>query len=470
MTRRAAVYVRISKDLAGSGLGVARQDDECRALADRLGWAVAGTYQDNDMSASTGRTRPAYARMLDDMTALRVDAVIAWHPDRLTRQPKELEHLIQLADEHGVVFSTCRAGELDLSTSSGRLVARLLGAVARHEAELKGERQAAQLRQRALAGLPSGGGSRPYGWADDRTRLDPGEAAVIRVCVDKVLAGETVGAVTDWLHTAGHRTVTGKPWHPTVVRRMLTAPRIAGIAQHRGTVVGAGQWEPVVDEPTWRRVRALLTHTGPARRNTGRVALLPGLIWCGRCGFELVTFQQSRPTGRTLRSYGCRTRYLPGRPGYRESCGGVTVQAEALEDDVAERVLARLTSAAGRRRLAQRESRLDRTAGVADEVAAAEETLADLGRDYGDGRIGRIEFLAARDRLAGRLDGLTRQLGTLAPAVPHGDPDRLAAWWAAATTSQRQTLLRQHVDRISIGPHRGRRSHYDPTRVTIRWR
>jgi DNA invertase Pin-like site-specific DNA recombinase len=61
--------------------------------------------------------------------------VLAWHTDRLHRSPKELETYIDLCEPRGVVTRTVRAGELDLATASGRMVARQLGAVARYESE-----------------------------------------------------------------------------------------------------------------------------------------------------------------------------------------------------------------------------------------------------------------------------------------------------------------------------------------------
>ncbi|HEX2291290.1 MAG TPA: recombinase family protein, partial [Pseudonocardiaceae bacterium] len=76
--RRAAIYCRISDDRKGAGLGVARQEADCRERAARLGWTVAGLYIDNDLSAYSGRVRPEYRRMLDDLRSDVVDAVIAW--------------------------------------------------------------------------------------------------------------------------------------------------------------------------------------------------------------------------------------------------------------------------------------------------------------------------------------------------------------------------------------------------------
>jgi site-specific DNA recombinase len=64
-----ALYCRISRDREGAGLGVERQEADCRALADRLGWEVAGICVDNDVSAYSGAPRPQYRAMLDAVRA-----------------------------------------------------------------------------------------------------------------------------------------------------------------------------------------------------------------------------------------------------------------------------------------------------------------------------------------------------------------------------------------------------------------
>src|SRR5262245_36423336 len=119
---RAAVYVRISDDREGQGLGVKRQADDCRKLAERLGWTVVKTYQDNDISAFSGKRRPEYRRLLDDIAAGAIDAVLAWHTDRLHRSPLELEEYIRVCEPRGVPTQTVTAGPVDLSTASGRAI------------------------------------------------------------------------------------------------------------------------------------------------------------------------------------------------------------------------------------------------------------------------------------------------------------------------------------------------------------
>ena len=87
---------------------------------------------DDDRSAYSAKPRPGYQRLLTALDAAAVDAVLAWHPNRLHRYPVELEDFIALIEAIGAKVMTCRAGEFDLSTPSGRTAARIVGAVARH--------------------------------------------------------------------------------------------------------------------------------------------------------------------------------------------------------------------------------------------------------------------------------------------------------------------------------------------------
>src|SRR5215213_11550929 len=139
---RAAVYLRQSRDHdkdeetgEKKGLAVARQRDGCLALCHAKGWDVV-EYVDNDVSAYTGKLRPEYERMLADVEAGNLDAVVCWDLDRLHRRPIELEHFMELADSRRLALATV-SGDVDLSTDNGRLYARIKGAVAKSESDRK---------------------------------------------------------------------------------------------------------------------------------------------------------------------------------------------------------------------------------------------------------------------------------------------------------------------------------------------
>lgn len=127
---KVAIYTRISDDKAGEGLGVARQEEDCRKKAATLGWTDLTVYSDNDISASKDKVRPAYKQMMQDMAEGKIDGLIVYDLDRLTRKPAELEEFIDLADRHKISLANV-SGDVDLTTPNGRMIARIKGAVAR---------------------------------------------------------------------------------------------------------------------------------------------------------------------------------------------------------------------------------------------------------------------------------------------------------------------------------------------------
>lgn len=252
--RAAAIYARISKDKTGAGLGVERQEADCRALAARLGWTVVEVFADNDLSAYSGKVRPRYRALLEAIRAGRVDAVLAWHTDRIHRSPVELEDYIRACnDGRDVPTHTVQAGPLDLSTPSGRMIARTLGAVARYESEHRGKRVRAARLAAARAGVPHCGGPRPFGYERDGVTVRESEAAAVRSAVESVLAGASLRSVARELNTVGlHTTMKDRRWGHGAVREVLLRPRNAGLREHNGEVIGPADWPAIVPEEQWR--------------------------------------------------------------------------------------------------------------------------------------------------------------------------------------------------------------------------
>lgn len=323
-TRRAAIYARISQDRDGTMLGVERQRADCERLVERNGWEVAGLYVDNDISAYSGRKRPEYERLLDDMNAGAIDAVVAWDPDRLHRSPKELETFIDAVEARGIAVETATAGSFDLSTPSGRAIARTLGAWARYESDHKAERIRRKHEELAERGEPIRGGWRAFGLSRDWTRLLPDEAALVREAVERILAGDSLrGIAADW-NQRGIVTTTGGRWQQQPLRRMLTSARLAGLREHNGHTV-TGTWPAIVDVKTLERLRAILT--APERRKgdpKARRYLLTGFLHCSVCERRLV----ARPRSDKVRRYICAK-----GPMY-EGCGRTYILAEPTEQIV----------------------------------------------------------------------------------------------------------------------------------------
>lgn len=192
---RAGVYARISSDREGEGLGVARQLEDSQRLAEARGWTVVERFVDQDVSAYTGRARPAYQQLCAAIEGREIDAVAIYRADRLHRQPRELERFIDLCQSVGLTNVASVSGDLDLTTHEGQLVARITGAVAKNESDVKSQRIRRQKEQAAEQGKIAGGGSRAYGWEADKKTIRPEEAEIVAECARRFLAGEAVIAI-----------------------------------------------------------------------------------------------------------------------------------------------------------------------------------------------------------------------------------------------------------------------------------
>ena len=236
------LYLRISKD-DGTSLAVDRQEAECRAKAQSLGLTITEVYTDQGRSASSKRVvRPEYDRMLADAREGRIGGVITWAHDRLTRQPEQLGDWLALAD--GGFKLVTVAGELDLSSDSGRLAARIFVAVAEGEVRRKGARQVSANRQRAEQGIPYAK-VRAFGYLRGGMELHPVEAPLVAEAVAGLIAGTASvhGTVNAW-NRQGILTTRGKAWNRTSLRRVLTSWRICGfLAYQDGAEVFEGEVE-----------------------------------------------------------------------------------------------------------------------------------------------------------------------------------------------------------------------------------
>lgn len=209
---RVAIYARISLDRSGERLGVTRQVEECRAHAEQRGWTVIEKpYVDNDISAKSGKPRVQFERLLADIASGDVDGLVSVHLDRVLRRVVDLERILNALDSQPtpVQVSFVNAGDLDLTTASGRLLARILASVASAESEQKGERVRSARRQEALSGRAHT--ALGYGYNLDRS-LNPYEVAVIKDVATRLLGGKSLYSIANSLNDDGVPTPGAATW------------------------------------------------------------------------------------------------------------------------------------------------------------------------------------------------------------------------------------------------------------------
>jgi DNA invertase Pin-like site-specific DNA recombinase len=421
---RASIYARISSDREGAGLGVQTQEHDCRELAEKFGWSIVAVHTDNDVSAYSGKPRPGYRALLDDIRAGRAQAVLAWHTDRLHRSVTELEEYASLCDTHGVTTHTVKAGEIDLATPSGRLVARQLGAVARYEVEHMVERQRRAKLRSATAGKWKGG-RRPFGYLSDGITVEPTEADAVRAAAAAILAGASLrGVARDW-NAQGLVTAGGGVVDANAVRRILLRPRNAGLMEHQGEIVGKAEWEAIIPEGEWRAVVRRISD--PARRTTpgpARKWLGSGLYRCGVCGSGLIATTVNR------------------RRGYRCRASHVTRTLDDLDNYVKAVISERLRQPDAADLLAK-QSTVD-VAPLELEAVTLRARLDELAGMFAEGTIDAQQLTEGTRTLHVALDGVRAAIadayrGTAVSGVAEA-PDPAAAWLDAPLDRQRAVL------------------------------
>lgn len=292
---RAAIYLRISKDAHEDGLAIERQRGDCEAIAQRSGWAVHRVYSDTMSASKKDTVRPEYERMREDFMAGEFDVLICWDLDRLTRQPRQLEDWVDLAQDKGLRILTAN-GEADLATDGGRMFARIKAAVARQEVERKSARQKARNVQDFALGKPRAGRGR-FGYLHGNIKADAATAPLVVWLFEHVAAGGALNEAKRYLTQA-----TGEPFSTSRIRLLIVNRAYEGMVQ-RGTwehkdgkkklvsqdwSEAAPEVDRLVSVELAERARAVLadptrrTGPGPEVRN-----LLSGIAKCGVCGSRM---------------------------------------------------------------------------------------------------------------------------------------------------------------------------------------
>jgi site-specific DNA recombinase len=296
----AAIYTRMSYVLDADQTKVADQERRCRELAAARGVTAGPVYTDNNRSAwKRDRKRPGWDAMLAGIEAGRITTIITYHGDRIIRQPRDLETLIELAESKGVRILSV-AGSRDLDSADDRFILRIEAAQACKASDDSSRRKKAQLDRWRREGRTSTGGrgGRPFGFATDgvtilpadrcivATRALESEADVIRETARRILAGQTsLTSLARGLTARGRLTPAGNPWTHDSLRKMLARPRYAGLMPDGES---RAAWQPVLEREDWERLRLVLDARGAANPSatSARRWLLPGIATCGipECG------------------------------------------------------------------------------------------------------------------------------------------------------------------------------------------
>ena len=386
--------------------------------------------------------------------------------DRFVRTLRDLEDIIDICEQTGVVV-LATSGDIDLSHDQGRLVGRILASVAKGEMERKGKRQKDAAEQSAKKGTRRIGCPRSFGYEDDRVTVRADEADAIRWAADALLGGSTVSAV---MHEWNARRVrpAQAPYGPLLehawTRQSVTAimrnPVLAALSTYKGEILGPGQWEPILTEPQWRAVAALLED--PARKpSRGAYSLLGGMAVC-HCGTKI----GASINHTTKHVYRCNPVLRGDAPGphCQQLISNVDPYVEAV-------ILARLSRSDVAELITPPRVSVD-TVALRREAASIRANLDEMAADRALGMITRTQMLKATERGNQRLTeigaALAESVSDSALAPFAGDQPAAEVWEGFDRARKRAAI--DALCRVVIYPAgRGARV-FDRTTVRIEWK
>ncbi|TFD15490.1 recombinase family protein [Cryobacterium sp. TMT1-21] len=479
MNPRIGAYNRISLDVQGEALGVARQQQDNAEQASRRSWQIVESYTDNNLSAyKRAVVRPAFEKLLADLESGYLDGFVAYDIDRLWRQPSDLERVIRIyEDKPSLVFATVQ-GDIDLSTSQGRTMARIMVALANKSSADSSRRVSRKIKQQAESGEPHWS-RRPYGYTLDKT-LDPIEAPVVRQMGEWFVQGFSYREIAWRLNEQGIRTRAGSLWDVGTIRQFMKAERFAAIRIHEGKMYD-GTWPGIFTKEEWAAIQleVIMRKDNYAGRPVAKKYMLTGLLKCS-CGGYLRGMTKRDAPGRPLRrTYQCPTSSETERR--MDTCGGMCVDAGSLEHFIRESVLSRIetpelsdvvgTSSVDRERIAELRQE-------SVEIKNRRDVLLD---DYTDGTLNKDELKRTQERLSARKALIDTELDTLQRAqfnvsLNEGETAREA--WMDRPDGWRRALVDLLISEITISKSSrkpfydvdGKRTRFDKDRVQIEWK
>ncbi|MFJ3978348.1 recombinase family protein [Streptomyces sp. NPDC090021] len=463
--------------------GIGRQEDDGRALAERLGWQIVEVIPEDDTSAFKRRkiklpdgttalrtVRPGFRRALEMLASGEADGLIADDLDRVARDPRDLEDLIDVVESRRPRIPVeSVTGSLRLDNDANITMARVMVAVANKSSRDTARRVTRKHEELAAEGKPGGGGFRGYGYTADGHEPIEAEAAIVREIAARVLGewdgwtdeqrakivpevGESLTSIATDLTRRKVPTVTGKPWGDRSVRSVVTKPSVAGLRGYKGEVVGKAVWEPIIPVETWERVCARLA--GRARSvDLTLQRWLTGVLRCSLCQCMLMGWQG---TGGV--------RYWCATP--EGGCGKIAVKASFVEDEVERQVLELLGKPAVLEQL-RHVADAETTADARAELAEDEAQLKQMAGMWARRELTFAEYTEARRIVEARVKESRALIHSRAPrvlrALLEGD---VRAGWGRLTPAERRDVVLALVPGYDVLPHdRSQGNKFNPGRL-----
>jgi len=328
--KNCAIYTRVSTDLQAE-----KEFSSCEAQEQKIKYfaesqndfRIFKVYSDAGYTGAN-INRPALQELLNDIKQKKIDIVLAYKIDRLTRSPKDFYQLIEIFEKYNVSFISITE-RFDTSTPAGRLLRNIMLTFAQFERELTSERTRDKMLERAKKGFYNGGHS-PLGYDRKNKKLfvNKKEAKLVRTIFEKYVETGSLGKVYKYLKDNNIKNKYGKQYYKTAIAYLLRNVLYVGKINHKGQIF-QGIHEPIISEELFELAQKMHGET-PRRFHICKNHLFGGLIKCGECGSNMTPLFTNKRNKCGLRRYHYYRCTSTSKLDW-DACGTRWVSAERLE-------------------------------------------------------------------------------------------------------------------------------------------
>lgn len=333
--KQCAIYTRVSTDIQAE-----KEFSPCEAQEEKIksfiqsqdNWQIFKVYSDAGYTGAN-TNRPALQELLEDIKQNKIDIILAYKIDRLTRSPKDFYQLIELFENHSVSFISITE-RFDTSTPAGRLLRNIMLTFAQFERELTSERTRDKLLERVKKGMWNGGHT-PFGYERKNKKLiiNKKETEIIRLIFETYLETGSINKVYDLLKEKNIKNRQGKIFSKAHLALILRNITYIGKIKYAGQIY-QGIHQPIISEELFELAQK--THKRRIRKfRIYKYFLLGGLIHCKECGYTMsACFTNKHRNGKLKRYYYYRCTCV-NKKGW-QACSIKEASAERIENYILE--------------------------------------------------------------------------------------------------------------------------------------
>ena len=323
--KNAGIYIRVSTDdQARAGFSLPEQKEKLLSLCEFKGYNVFKVYEDAGISAKDMEHRPKFQEMLNDVKTGKINYIVAYKLDRVTRSVRDLEELINILEKYNC-YLVCDRDDVNTSTANGRFFVRMLTVLSQLEIEIVSERTKFGLNGAIKSGhLP---GVIPLGYKKDgnkKTIIDETTRHIIERIFNLYLEGNSYQQISNIFNK---EKVLNKSWYDTDIEKIINNRIYMGdyeqykrIAKKigRDTVIYMNVVEPIITRAMWEECQTQKLANQRTYTRTRTYLFFQKLI-CPKCG-RIMKCKGSGGKKKKYMYYNCEKCHLNYREDKIEEC------------------------------------------------------------------------------------------------------------------------------------------------------